>query len=98
MSAVEDVAEALSKVPVRDSIDPGGQLDQLRLREAARAAIAAWQKSCQPWASDIARQGYAIWRGSSRAPSFVPASWEDLTEEQRAVYVAVAAYALAQMT
>lgn len=41
---VERVARALSKVPVRDMADPGGELDGLRLREAARAAIEAMRE------------------------------------------------------
>jgi hypothetical protein len=38
---VQRVADALAKLPVRDLSDPGGELDGLRLREAARAAIRA---------------------------------------------------------
>lgn len=38
---VERVVKALEGVPVRDDSDPGGELDRLRLIEAARAAISA---------------------------------------------------------
>lgn len=38
------VAAALSRLPVRDNSEPGGELDGLRLREAARAAILAMRE------------------------------------------------------
>lgn len=38
---VERVVAVLTQLPIRDLADPGGELDRLRLREAARAAIAA---------------------------------------------------------
>lgn len=38
---VEKVKAALRALPVRDSRDIGGELDELRLGEAARAAIEA---------------------------------------------------------
>lgn len=41
---IERVAKALKAVPIRDLTDPGGELDQLRLREAARAAIEAMRE------------------------------------------------------
>lgn len=44
MDAIQRVADAIAKLPVRDNFDPGGELDQLRLREAARAAIEALRK------------------------------------------------------
>lgn len=41
MDLIARVAKALEGVPVRDTSAPGSELDQLRLREAARAAIKA---------------------------------------------------------
>jgi hypothetical protein len=41
---VERVAAALRKLPIRDSKNPGSELDHLRLREAARAAIEAMRE------------------------------------------------------
>ena len=38
---VERVALKLRSLPIRDMTDPGGELDELRLREAARAALSA---------------------------------------------------------
>jgi hypothetical protein len=34
------LCETLRKLPIRDQVAPGGELDQLRLREAARAILA----------------------------------------------------------
>lgn len=39
--AVEGVVAALKRLPIRDLEEPGGELDELRLREAARAVIHA---------------------------------------------------------
>lgn len=36
---VERVAAVLKSLPIRDMSDPGGELDQLRLRETARAVL-----------------------------------------------------------
>ena len=41
---VERVAAALARLPIRDLNNPGSELDGLRLREAARAAIAAMRE------------------------------------------------------
>lgn len=41
---IERVALTLKALPIRDRQEPGGELDQLRLREAARAAIAAMRE------------------------------------------------------
>jgi len=41
---VERVARALRALPVRDYAQVGGELDELRLREAARAAIEAMRE------------------------------------------------------
>ena len=38
---IERAVAALKKLPVRDSLDLGGELDGLRLREAARAVFEA---------------------------------------------------------
>lgn len=38
---LDRVAAALRKLPIRDSANPGSELDHLRLREAARAALMA---------------------------------------------------------
>lgn len=41
---VDRVAAALRKLPIRDSANRGSELDNLRLREAARAAIIAMRE------------------------------------------------------
>lgn len=38
---IERVVEALKRLPIRDATNLGSQLDQLRLREAARAVYEA---------------------------------------------------------
>ena len=38
------ICKALEKLPIRDQASPGGELDQLRLREAARAVIDAMRE------------------------------------------------------
>ena len=43
-SMIDRVADALTRFPVRDFTDPGGELDKLRCREAARAAILAMRE------------------------------------------------------
>lgn len=44
MTMIERIVEALKSVPVRDSAAPGGELDQLRLREAARAVLTSMRE------------------------------------------------------
>lgn len=45
MSEMRDrIAKLLSKVPVRDFVQPGGELDQLRIGEAARLVIFAMRE------------------------------------------------------
>lgn len=41
---IERVAAALEILPIRDNENRGGELDRLRLREAARAAIKAMRE------------------------------------------------------
>lgn len=41
---IERVAAALKSLPVRDRLEPGGELGGLRLREAARAVIEAMRE------------------------------------------------------
>lgn len=41
---IDRVAAALAALPIRDNLDRGSELDQLRLREAARAAIKAMRE------------------------------------------------------
>lgn len=41
----------------------------------------------------IAQQGYAVWRGALR-DRYVPKHWDDLSEEERECFTAVAAFAL----
>lgn len=38
---ISKIAETLKALPIRDRADEGGELDQLRLREAARAVLVA---------------------------------------------------------
>jgi hypothetical protein len=38
---IDRIASVLEKLPIRDKLDSGSELDQLRLREAARAVIEA---------------------------------------------------------
>lgn len=41
----------------------------------------------------IAKDGYTIWRGSLR-DRYLPKHWDDISEEERECFTAVAAYAL----
>ena len=41
---VDRIVDVLRRLPVRDLANPGGELDGLRLREAARAAIEAMRE------------------------------------------------------
>lgn len=43
-SMIERIVEVLEKLPIRDNAERGGELDKLRLREAARAAILAMRE------------------------------------------------------
>lgn len=45
--------------------------------------------------SQVAQEGYAIWRGAFRG-EFAPCHWDDLNDRQKSSYKAVAAYAAAQ--
>jgi hypothetical protein len=38
---IDRVSDVLARLPVRDLTDPGGELDKLRRREAARAVLGA---------------------------------------------------------
>lgn len=43
-SMIERIVEVLEKLPIRDNAERGGELDKLRLREAARAMIRAMRE------------------------------------------------------
>jgi hypothetical protein len=44
---VERIVAALEKLPIRDNLERGGELDKLRLREAVRALIAVMREPTQ---------------------------------------------------
>lgn len=41
---INKIAAVLERFPIRDNVDRGGELDQLRLREAASAVIEAMRE------------------------------------------------------
>lgn len=58
MNDLERLARALKGLPIRDAIEPGGELDELRRREAARIVLQELRTPSEgmvnrTWAPDV---------------------------------------------